>query len=137
MTSEGVPGVQLRGRISRISPTADPKSRLFDVETTIPNESGRLKVGMVVSLQVGDEGSGSSILVPLSAVVRSIRSPDSYAVFVVEERQGNPITRMREVKLGQVFGNSIEAAAGLTAGDQVVVAGATIVTDGESVRVMP
>jgi multidrug efflux system membrane fusion protein len=44
---------------------------------------------------------------------------------------------MREVKLGQVFGNSIEAVAGLTAGDQVLVAGATIVTDGESVRVIP
>ncbi len=134
MTSEGVPGVELSGRISRISPTADPKSRLFDFETTIPNESGLLKVGMVVSLQVGEEAPVSPMVVPLSAVVRSGRAAGSYGVFVVG---GDHVARLREVKLGPVFGNSIEAASGLKTGDQVVVAGASIVADGESVRIIP
>jgi RND family efflux transporter MFP subunit len=138
MTSEGLPDVKLQGVISRISPTADPKSRVFDVETTIPNGKGTLKVGMVVSLQAGGESSGPPVMViPLSAVVRSSKSPGAYAVFVVEGRNGENIARMTEVKLGEVYGNSIEATSGLKGGEQVIVAGATIVTDGERVQVIP
>src|SRR6201996_1558927 len=38
------------GRVSAISPAADPKSRVFSVEVTIPNAKDRLKSGMIASL---------------------------------------------------------------------------------------
>src|SRR6201996_5919109 len=38
------------GRVSAISPSADPKSRVFSVEVTIPNAKDRLKSGMIASL---------------------------------------------------------------------------------------
>src|SRR5271155_5534602 len=38
------------GRVSAISPAADPKSRVFSVEVTVPNPHDRLKSGMIASL---------------------------------------------------------------------------------------
>ena len=38
------------GRVSAISPAADPKSRVFSVEVTIANPRDRLKSGMIASL---------------------------------------------------------------------------------------
>ena len=40
-----MPGETLQGRITRISPSADPNSRVFEVEAALPNPDGRLKVG--------------------------------------------------------------------------------------------
>ncbi len=43
------------GRLTRISPSADPDSRAFEVEAALPNPQGRLKVGMLATLRLGRE----------------------------------------------------------------------------------
>jgi multidrug efflux system membrane fusion protein len=52
--SEALPDRRFEGRISKISPTADPLSRLFDVELTVKNDDGALKPGMVATVDIGD-----------------------------------------------------------------------------------
>ena len=42
--------VDFQGRITAISPAADPKSRVFSVEVTIPNPHLVLRAGMVATL---------------------------------------------------------------------------------------
>jgi len=39
--------------------------------------------------------------------------------------------------LGEVAGNEIAVTGGLEAGDQVIVSGATLVSDGQDVKVIP
>jgi membrane fusion protein, multidrug efflux system len=41
------------------------------------------------------------------------------------------------VRLGEVVGNSIIVANGVTAGDRVVVTGAHLLVDGDAVKVIP
>jgi RND family efflux transporter MFP subunit len=138
VTTEALPSERFTGRITRISSTADLKSRVFDVELTIANPQGRLKPGMVAALGVSDPDGAAmaadALTVPLSAVVRSKTSADGYALFVIEERGGATTVRLREVTLGQPVGNRMTVTAGLTAGDRVVVTGATLVVDGQAVR---
>jgi multidrug efflux system membrane fusion protein len=50
IASEAYPGETFPGRISLIAPSADPRSRVFEVDVTIPNADGRLKVGSVAAL---------------------------------------------------------------------------------------
>ena len=52
LRSEALPGVQLEGQITRIAQSADQNTRTFDVEVTIPNKDGRLRVGMIASLKL-------------------------------------------------------------------------------------
>ena len=50
MVVEALDSRQLAGTISRIAPSADPRSRLFDVELTLPNRDGALQPGMIAKL---------------------------------------------------------------------------------------
>jgi len=137
ITTEAVPG-EFRGRVTAISPSADPKSRVFSVEVTIPNPRNQLKAGMIVSLAL-DKGRlpRPVSVVPLSAVVRPREGPDGYAVFLVEERDGKVVARARDVELGDAYGNMIGVTKGVAPGERVIVTGATLVRDGEQVRLIP
>jgi hypothetical protein len=57
-------------------------------------------------------------------------------VYVVEQ-MSTPVARLRRVTLGEVKGNQIAVRDGLAQGERVIVRGATIVADGQAVRVMP
>jgi RND family efflux transporter MFP subunit len=137
-TTEAIPGMQFRGWISRISPAADPKSRVFDVEATIPQPPDQLRLGMIASLTLPTAKSSTPVaVVPINAIVRLKQSPESYAVNVVTEQAGKQIARQQPVKLGEAFGNMIAVTEGVSLGERVIVSGAALVVDGEQVRVIP
>ena len=128
------------GTITRIAPDADPTTRLFAIEITIPNNEGRLKTGMIASLAVDQQqvaAAQDTITVPLNALVKLPGEPDRFAVYVVEQQDGNSIARLHDVQLGGVVGNDIAIAGNVKLGDQVVVRGANIVSDGTRVNVIP
>jgi multidrug efflux system membrane fusion protein len=139
VTTEALRGRQFRGQVTAISPSADPKSRVFDVEITIPNPDQDLKVGMIAAVAVATgQAPTTGIVVPLTAVVRSKTNPEGYALFVVEEQDGKQIARLRDnVELGEVFGNKITVTKGVKVGEPVIVTGATLVADGQRVRIIP
>ncbi|HEY7481247.1 MAG TPA: efflux RND transporter periplasmic adaptor subunit [Gemmatimonadales bacterium] len=134
--AEAIPGEVLQGRITRISPSADPNSRVFEVEAALPNPDGRMKVGMLATLRLGDGAPDAGVFVPLASVVRPAGDSTGYAVYVVAD-SAQPRAKLRRVTLGDVSGNQIAVREGLAQGERVIVRGATIVGDGQTVRVMP
>ncbi|HEV3469671.1 MAG TPA: efflux RND transporter periplasmic adaptor subunit [Pyrinomonadaceae bacterium] len=137
LVTDALPGQEFTGHVSRVSPSADPNSRVFDVEVTIPNRQGLLKPGMIASIQVREEGARAEVtVVPLTAVVASKEGTNAYAVYVVAEQGGKQHARLRRVTLGEAFGNSIAVTEGVEAGELVVTTGATLVADGEQVQVI-
>lgn len=137
LTTEAIPGVEFHGVITRIAPVADPKSRIFEVELTVPIPPTQLRAGMIVSVEVAEEKPKESVLVvPLTSIVRLKDNRDGYAVYVIEQQGGHSIARLRQVKLGETFGDLIAVAEDLRRGESVITAGATLVKDGEVVRVI-
>jgi RND family efflux transporter MFP subunit len=136
IVTESYPNVRFPGRVSGIAPAADPGSLVFDLEVTVANRDGRLKPGMVGILEIANGDGAPSLTVPLPAIVRSRTRPDGYAVFVIEDKDGKPHARLRDVSLGAMAGNGVMVVAGLRAGERVIVTGATIVTDGEAVEIL-
>lgn len=134
--AEALPDAQMEGRITRISTSADPNSRVFEVEVALPNPGGRLKVGMLATLRLRAESAPSGLLIPLAAIVRPADDATGYAVYVVDETSP-PTARLRRVQLGHVTGNLIAVREGLRQGERVVLRGATIVADGQTVHVIP
>lgn len=138
VTTEALLGEDFQGQITAISPSADPKSRIFEVEVTIPNQHERLKVGMIVALSLSAKNEIAPMpVVPLSAIVKSKESPENYAVFVIEEHSGKFIARSRNVKLGEAYGNTVAVLEGLKVKDRVITTGASLITDGERVQIVP
>lgn len=137
LSTDALPGEEFVGHVSRVSPSADPTSRVFEVEVTIPNPRGLLKPGMIASIQVQEAAPRvESPVVPLTAIVRPKESPEAYAVYVVEEREGRAYARLRRVSLGAAFGNTVALTEGIKAGELVVTTGASLVADGEQVQVV-
>ena len=136
--TETMPGTEFQGQITSVFPAADPKSRAFNVEVTIPNPKYLLRPGMIVSLRVGSkEAVTAQPVVPLNAVVKSKSDANGYAVFVVIERGGRQIAMVRDVKLGETYGNTIAVTDGVREGDRVVTTGVTLIRDGDPVKVIP
>src|SRR5258705_3820629 len=136
--TETMPGTEFQGQITSVFPAADPKSRAFNVEVTIPNPKYLLRPGMIVSLRVGSkEPMQAQPVVPLNAVVKSKTDPNGYAVFVVVEQGGRQIAKVRDVKLGETYGNTIAVTDGVKEGDRVITTGVTLVKDGVPVKVIP
>lgn len=132
------PTGDFNGIITRIAPSADPKSRVFEIEATIPNPKDQLKVGMIAKLVVPEGALASKALVlPLTAVVRSPRDPRGFSVFVVDSADGKDVAHLRDVKLGDIVGNAVVVTDGLESKQRIVSMGATLLTDGEPVRVIP
>lgn len=138
ITTESLRGTEFAGRVTAISPAADTRSRVFNVEVTVPNPKYVLKAGMIASLEVSAGKPQQPVTVmPISAIIRACTQSDQYAVFVVEENNDKQIARSRVVKLGEVLGNTIEVLEGVSVGEHVITTGATLVSEGEMVRIMP
>jgi multidrug efflux pump subunit AcrA (membrane-fusion protein) len=93
---------------------------------------------MIASVVIGGATTPEKFAaVPLSAIVRSNDSAESYAVFVIENHNGPAIARLRPVELGDAFGNMIVVQSGLKIGEGVITVGTTLVRDGETVQIVP
>jgi RND family efflux transporter MFP subunit len=126
------------GRVSAISPAADPKSRVFSVEVTIPNPRDRLKSGMIASLALDGLQLPQSVLaVPLSAVIRDPERANNFAVMIAEGGGDTQTARLRAVELGDIYGNMIAAKGGLNPGESVITSGVGLVKNGDKVRIIP
>jgi RND family efflux transporter MFP subunit len=138
IASDATPGTEFTGQISRISPSADQNSRAFEVEVTIPNEQGLLKPGMIASLNTNERTAteGPSLIVPLTAITHAAENPDTYAVMVMEHREGKTFAQLRPVTLGESVGNAIVIKSGVTTGELVLTTGVSQVVDGEQVLVV-
>jgi RND family efflux transporter MFP subunit len=129
-------GEHFRGRVTKLGPAADLKTRTFEVEVTI-DEPRNLKPGMIVTAIVGQ--AERMILLPMTAVQRG-RSPEEFAVYAVIEEQGQLVARRRRVALDGVYDNRIrlltDSGSEVGEGDAIVVAGAFRLAEGQAVRVL-
>lgn len=126
------------GRVSAISPAADPKSRVFSVEVTIPNSRKELKSGMIASLSLdGTRLRQPALAVPLAAVIRDPGHANGFAVMAVEGDGDLVSARLKPVELGDTFGNMIAVKGGLNVGERVITTGVTLIKSGDKVRIIP
>ena len=141
VTADGVPGRTFSGTITKLAVQADPKTRLFDVEATIDNADQALKVGMVTQVRLDLHAAETpAALVPLSAIVRPPGTPDGFAVYVTTHAEGGEagdVAHLRVIKLGNLVANRVAVLDGLAIGDKVVIQGATLLTDGQRVNIVP
>jgi multidrug efflux system membrane fusion protein len=136
LSTDALPGQSFRGMVTAISPVADPATRLFPVEVTLPNSKRQLLAGMIVSLSLGPTASEPVLAAPLSAIVRARSESGGFAVVVVEG-SGNETAKVRPVTLGPTYGNQIAIMNGVRKGERVIISGGTSLNDGDAVRVIP
>jgi membrane fusion protein (multidrug efflux system) len=130
ITLDAFPNRDLRGRIRRIFPTADPTTRLVPVEVVLDSEAARIaRAGFLARVTFDLASSNNVLLLPVAAV---LGGQGSQAVFVVDD--ANTATR-RTVVTGLTSRGQVEIVSGLAEGEKVVTTGQNSLRDGMTVRV--
>ncbi|GAB4159340.1 MAG: efflux RND transporter periplasmic adaptor subunit [Cyanobacteria bacterium J069] len=130
---DAYPGETFAGRVSRISPAADPSSRLVPVEVVMPNSgSRRLGSGLLARVQFQSQQAGR-IVVPEAALEAGGEGNDS-VVFVVEGTGAEAKAVARPVQVGDRANGRVEILSGLQPGEAYVLRSSRPLQEGESVR---
>jgi membrane fusion protein (multidrug efflux system) len=122
------PAETFSGSVSSVDTRIDPTTRAVTVRAEIPNDTGKLRPGMLMSvvLLVSER---QSIAVPESALVSQ---GDARFVFRIDaEKKAHRV----EVKTGLIQPGSVEILEGLAEGDRIVSQGTNKVVPGQAVTI--
>jgi RND family efflux transporter MFP subunit len=108
------PGVERRGRISRISMNINMQFRSERIELDVYNTDGQLAPGMYADVLFDSQGIPNSLSVPKSAVVTSTERK-----YVLAVRDGKAVKV--DVMTGNENANNVEVIGNLKAGEEVIV----------------
>ncbi len=124
---DALTGEPLAGRVRRVAGQAHPATGMFDIEIGLESTPASLRSGMI--------GRGGIVVprapllgIPLTALIEA-KSP---AAKVVVVREGRAV--LVPVRIGEIVAQAVEVLEGLTADDDVVIAGAAYVNAGQRVR---
>jgi membrane fusion protein (multidrug efflux system) len=119
---------ELRGKISRRAPSADPSTRTIHVEVDIPDPNRTIPVGTTGELRVDAGDPISAVRVPLAAA--TIRDAKA-TVFTIE---GTIVTTQTFTTLGERDGAVYAKPSDVPPGTHVVTEGRALLKDGDAVQ---
>ena len=120
------------GRVSLIGVAADPATRTYTVEISVPNPARKLRAGMVAEATIETREKTSAMMVPAPAVLHDGGVGGTTIVYVLDP-DGTHV-HARRVATGTARGDSLEITSGVAAGDKIVVAGQQRLRDGARVQ---
>ncbi|MGG4212023.1 efflux RND transporter periplasmic adaptor subunit [Paenibacillus sp. FSL L8-0638] len=119
---------RIEAKVSAVNPVMDNDLKAYPVEISVPNGSGELKSGMVVTVYMKSEAP-KNILVSQDAITEQAGKKYAYVV------EGTVAKRV-EVQTGQESAKQVEVTKGLAEGQNVVVKGVSLLTDGAKINVV-
>jgi RND family efflux transporter MFP subunit len=130
-----LPSGGAEGRITRIALQANPENRLIEVEVTFPGSAATARGPAGVPALVPSTLATVEIVVGTrdSALQIPATALQNESVWVVD---GENLAHARPVQVGLRGNGSVEILQGLEAGEQVVTAGASLLSDGVHTRVV-
>ena len=117
-----------RGKIARISPAGDLKTRSFTVEVEVPNADRSLLPGMIASAQISEVVAREAIVIPQDWLVTRLDGLGLYA-------EVDGVATWRPVTVGSVVGDQAVIADGVRAGERVVIKGQRDLAPGDALVV--
>lgn len=136
--SDAYPSSEYVGALSAIQPQVDPTTRSVKLRATLGNQSGELRPGMFVRVQVVLPRDEKLLVVPSTAIMYA---PYGDSVFVVKDgkaedsKKPGPVAQQKFVRLGATRGDFVAITKGLERGEKVVVTGAFKLRNGASVEI--
>ena len=116
------------GVIREVGVTADPLTRTYRVKVEVKNPDGALNVGMVADVYLRQESASDQVTVPPEAV--RLDEDGKTCVYILTDE----VVKRRTVDVAGYSAERLVIMNGLAAGDQVVISGTPMLSDGIRVR---
>lgn len=127
-TAKLVSGQLLNGRVRYVARDADPQTRTYHLEITVPNPRLDVRSGLSSEVRIG-AGTGPAHLVPVSALVLDSAGRQGVRYILGDSRVGfAPVSVLEETPDGVWV-------SGLSGAVRVITVGQSYVADGQKVRV--
>ena len=151
---DAFPNQRLIGKVTRISPAADPTARLVPVEVTVPNPRGQIGSGLLARVSF-PRNSAQRVVVPETALPATVgdragnpgshsspqgtrdsesRSRRNATIFVITGKGKQVQAKARPVTLGEQANGQVEILSGLKPGEQFVARSGQPLKDGLPVQ---
>ncbi|MTV49248.1 efflux RND transporter periplasmic adaptor subunit [Heliobacillus mobilis] len=115
-----------KGRITKISPIADEKSKTYPIWISIDNHDYILKPGMFAEFQLNTNQKTDVLTVPTEAIIERNGTPMIYLAV-----EGKAVEK--KVHLGITDGKLVEILDGITENDKIITSGLKTLTDGVAI----
>ncbi len=117
------------GKVVKIYPVADVRTRTVNVEVLIENKDFFIKPGMYCKAKIM-VGERKSFVIPLDAIVK-LPASGNYYCFRVKDNTAEKVY----IKIGKITGNYVEVKEGLEKDDIVIITSQGILDTGKKVRI--
>lgn len=124
---DALPGREFTGTVSFVSAAARSENNAFPAEIRLTNPGEELRPGMIARVALTRAVRQDALVLPLAAVVPL---KGEYVVFIVDKG----IALRKVVKVDSITDREAVLASGISAGDEVVVAGNRALVDGMPVK---
>jgi membrane fusion protein (multidrug efflux system) len=137
LTSDDVPGVEFRGRVTALDSVVNEATRNLQVQATLPNPGGKLRPGMFVQVQLGLGSSQSVIPLPASAINYAPYGNSVFVVTDLKDPKGKSYRGVRQqfVKVQGSRGDQVGVISGINPGEEIVSSGVFKLRNGAAVQV--
>jgi HlyD family secretion protein len=148
---DAFPQEQFTAKVTRISPAANPTSRLIPIEMTIPNPTGKVGSGLLARATFA-QTTVDRVTIPLSALQAERPTPSTPnsnpnqptpsvparrtqgQVFVITRQGEQSKAIARTVTLGQQIDGQVQILSGLNPGERFVARASKPLKNGDLVR---
>jgi HlyD family secretion protein len=122
---------EIEGKVTVVSPEADPNTTSVQIWIEIANPGERLKPGSAVHAAIATELYKAATVVPAAAILPG--EEGGTAVFTVSS---DNVAHMRAVRLGVREGKQVQVLNGVNPGEEVVVVGGMGLDDNAKVKIV-
>lgn len=139
---DAYPGEALSAHVFEVSPVLDTTTRTMKVKLNLDKSDPRVKVGMYARVRLITEELTSVITMPFDGIITRDNKTyvfvvDRSAAATLENQTGTPgVVHMVEITQGIHVDDKVEVTSGLKPGDEIVIRGQTVLTDGANVNII-
>jgi len=126
------PGMQMEVPIYRKGNVINPGNRTFTIQIKVKNPERQLKPNMLSVIHIKDFFAESAVVVPSVLIKQDITG--SY-LYTIQQQEGKLIAKKVYVTPGQSYQDKTMVVNGLGTGQQIIVQGFNMVSDGSEVYV--
>lgn len=122
---------EIEGKVTVVSPAADPNTTTVQVWIQVDNPGERLKPGTTMHAAIATEIYKAATVVPASAILPG--EEGGTAVLTVSP---DSVAHKRKVALGVRQGNQVQVLSGVNPGEEVVIVGGLGLDDNAKVKIV-
>jgi multidrug efflux pump subunit AcrA (membrane-fusion protein) len=122
---------EIEGKVTVVSPAADPNTTTVQVWIVVPNQGERLKPGLAIHAEIATEVYKAATVVPVAAIL-----PGEEGGTAVLTVSSDSVAHKRLVTLGVREGKQVQVLSGVNPGEEVVTVGGMGLDDKAKVKIV-